>query len=180
MLLALGLTLSLTLSFTLGLAPSVAHAHGGGSNDVPSASELPPGPIKKDLLGIRRRLQTEKLDEELLERPLAEVLRSVERTRGAKAAGDARHGAQLEQLANRWLKAARAVLKAVLAERRASRAATQLRDREQALDRAAALLSEQQARLGRLQAQVAAAEAAAKKRGLPREEGPADGRERGR
>ncbi len=154
----------------LGIALSVwaapAWAHGGASSEtVPPASELPPGPVKKDILALQRTAHEEKHSDELLQRPISEALRSMERMRGAKAAGDERHGSQLEQLAKRWVSTAKAVLRAAQAERAATGAAERLTELEEKVERAASLLSEQQARLGRLQAQVEQAEKdAAKKR----------------
>jgi len=142
-----------------------ASAHGGAASDtIPPASELPPGPIKKDILALERTAHEEKHSEELLQRPISEALRSMERMRGAKAAGDERHGSQLEQLAERWVRTAKAVLRAVQRERAATEEAKRLTELEEKVERAASLLSEQQARLGRLQAQVEQAERDAAKR----------------
>lgn len=148
---------------TVWSAPAWAHG-GAASNTIPPASELPPGPIKKDILALERTAHEEKHADELLQRPISEALRSMERMRGAKAAGDERHGSQLEQLAKRWVRTAKAVLRAVQLERAATEEAERLTELEEKVERAASLLSEQQARLGRLQAQVEQAEKEAAKR----------------
>jgi len=152
----------LAVALTAVAAP--ARAHGGGDAQIPPASELPPGPVKKDILALERTLHEEKHAEELLERPISEAVRSMERMRGAKAAGDALHGAQLGQLAKRWVRTAKAVLEAVQLEKKATAEAKRLTTLEEKVERAASLLSEQQARLGRLQAQVEEAEKEAEKR----------------
>lgn len=145
------------------LAAATAGADGaGGTQAPPTASELPPGPVKRMILDVQKQVRDDKHAPELVDEPVEEALRAAERARGARAAGDARHGAMLAKLAQQWAEVAQAVLRAATVEAAARAEAARLREATMKVERAETLLSEQQARLGRLQKQVEQAEARAK------------------
>lgn len=148
------------MALAVVLEGGLAEAHSaGGTGGPPPASELPPGPVKRMILDVQKRLVADDRDPELVEHPIAEALRAAERGRGAVAAGDQVHGGMFDKLAERWAKVATAVLEAVTREAAAKAEAERLQDLEQKVERAETLLSEQQARLGRLEKQVERAEA---------------------
>lgn len=122
-------------------------------------SDLPPGPIKREILDFQKSIRESGQPESTVSKPLKEALRAAERAQGARAAGDARHGGMLEQLAKQWVATGEAVLKAVASEAKAASAIEHVQQLTTKLERAEALLVEQQARLGRLQAEIQHAEA---------------------
>ncbi len=147
----------LPLVLALGLCATAAEA--GASRSAPSSHEL-----WRKLQGIERRVRQAGFNDALVAEPLAESRRALERARGARAAGDRRHGALLERLAAEWAGAAASTLRAARAERRARQQAERAQELATRLERARALLAEQQARRGRLQAKL--------RRGRGLEQGP--------
>ena len=140
---------------TLAL-PAPALAHGGGPRPMQGTlSDLPPGPIKRALLDVRDEAAKAEVDPKLVERPIDQALRAMERARNARAAGDVPHAAMLENLAAEWSKVAELLVRAAKNENEAKKAAGAAGDKGSKLDRARTLLSEQQARRGRLQAELA-------------------------
>jgi hypothetical protein len=133
-----GLALGLALAASSGMARA-------SSDSAPTAPEID---------RVEREAHEAGLGPELLGRPLREARHALERARGARAAGDEPHAALLDRLAGEWLGLASATLRAVRAEN-ATRAETkrtaELRTK---LERGRALLAEEQARQGRLQAEV--------------------------
>ena len=158
-----------SVSLALGalvLAP-LAAAHGGtASGPPPGASDLPPGPIKRAILDLQGQLRGLGGRAELIQAPVDSALRALERARGARAAGDRPHAALLDKVAEQWVSAATAVLRAVSLERQAETEAKRQRDLVTKVERAQALLTEQQARLGRLEVEVSKAEEQARRTSL--------------
>ncbi len=142
----------------LWLAPAAAHAGGGVVSQAPTVSELEPGPVKRLLLDLQKRLREGKHAPALIQAPVQEALRASDRARSARAAGDGRHAPMLDKLAEQWASAAEAVLRAVETEKKAAAEAQRLAELTTKVERAEALLAEHQARLGRLQAEVKKAE----------------------
>jgi hypothetical protein len=167
---SVGIALGLSL---LGTARA-SEAHGAAPpGPPPTASDLPPGPLKRLILDVQKRAEELGLKPEVVREPVGEALRAAERSRGARDAGDRVHGALLDKLAEQWAKAGQALVTAAKAERAASEAAARASELETKVTRAEALLAEQQARLGILQAEIAKAEEAAKQatqRALEKEE----------
>jgi hypothetical protein len=87
-------------------------------------------------------------------RPLAEARHALGRSRGARAAGDEPHAVLLERLAADWLEIASATVRAIRAEQAAKAESQRAQDLQLKLDRGRALQAEQQARKGRLLAEV--------------------------
>ena len=94
----------------------------------------------------------------------------------------------LERLAKQWVATGEAVLKAVASEAKAAAAIERVQELTTKLERAEALLVEQQARFGRLQAEIQDAEvkvdqdedaAAAAERKRLEKAGPKKGKKRG-
>jgi len=141
-------------------AVPVPPASGGANRPLTEPSELPPGSIKRMILDFQKELRDSGRPESTVEKPLSEALRAAERARGARAAGDGLHGGMLERLARQWIDAGKAVLEAVAIEERAAEAAAEAQQLTTKLERAEALLVEQQARLGRLKAEIEEAGAA--------------------
>lgn len=126
---------------------------------APAASELPPGPVKRLILDLQKAFREARLPKTIVEKPLREAIRAAERARGARAAGDGRHGGMLEQLAKQWVQTGQGVLRAVEVEAQAAEATAEVQQLSTKLERAEALLVEQQARLGRLRSELEEAEA---------------------
>lgn len=145
-------------------AGPVPPASGGANVPAAAPSDLPPGPIKRQILDFQKAVRASGQPESTVAKPLKEALRAAERAQGARAAGDARHGGMLERLATQWMATGEAVLKAVAAEAGAAKAIAEVQELTTKLERAEALLVEQQARLGRLQAEIEDAEAAVDER----------------
>jgi hypothetical protein len=103
---------------------STARAH-EGSGYTPDVSDLPPSPLKRQILEVERRVKQGKHRAELVKQPLGDALRAVERARGARER-----------------------------ERKAAAEAKRARELTVKVQRAEALLTEQHARVGRLQAEV--------------------------
>jgi hypothetical protein len=137
----------------------------GGANDPQAApSDLPAGPTKREILDFQKALRASGQPASTVDKPLREAIRAAERAQGARAAGDALHGGMLDRLAKQWVATGEAVLKAVASEASAAAASKELQELTTKLERAEALLVEQQARLGRLQAEIQAAEEEVAKR----------------
>jgi hypothetical protein len=142
---------------------SEVRAHGGGGGGyTPDASDLPAGPLKRQILDVEQRVQNQKHKPELVKQPLGDALRAAERARGARASGDRLHGSLLDKLGEQWVKVANALLRAVEIERKAATEARRARELRLKVERAQALLAEQHARVGRLQAEVKSLEAKVK------------------
>jgi hypothetical protein len=139
--------------------PVAEPASGGADRPSPTASDLPPGPIKRAILDLRKAVDAAGQAPDLIAKPLREAVRAADRSSGARAAGDTPHAGLLMRLANQWVAAGEAVLQAVKVEREANQAAKTARDLSTKLQRAEALLTEQQARLGRLRSEVKKAQA---------------------
>jgi acyl-coenzyme A thioesterase PaaI-like protein len=146
-------------ALALLLCSGAAAAHGAPAGAATDPSDLPPGPLKRSILDIEKRVEEGKHPREIVELPKGEALRAAERARGAHAAGDGRHGGMLSKLAEQWVGVAVALLRAAEIEKKATSEAKRVRALRVEVERAEALLAEQQARLGRLQAEVKAAEA---------------------
>lgn len=146
------------LVLALGLSPLVcstaAHAHGGAAPSKLRASDLPPSPLKRQILDIERQVKEQRHRPELVKAPLAEAIRAAERARSARVAGDARHGGMLEKLGEQWVSVARELLRAAELEKKAAVEARRARDLVIKVDRGEALLVEQHARIGRLGTEV--------------------------
>ncbi|RYE92373.1 MAG: hypothetical protein EOO75_06865 [Myxococcales bacterium] len=97
----------------------------------------------------------------VIARELDRARDALQRARGARGAGDALHGAQLEALARAWSDAARDVLAAATAEEQAHKAQTQLADARAQIDKERALIEETIARQGRARVELQRAEAEA-------------------
>ena len=161
----------------------------GGAHAPPAVpSDLPPGPLKREILDFQKTVRESGQPESTVKKPLKEALRAAERAQGARAAGDARHGGMLERLAKQWVATGEAVLKAVASEAKAAAAIERVQELTTKLERAEALLVEQQARFGRLQAEIQDAEvkvdqdedaAAAAERKRLEKAGPKKGKKRG-
>jgi hypothetical protein len=152
--------LALLLS-SAALAPS-AHAHGGETIVDTKASELPAGPIKRMILDLQKALREE--PKAIGERPVKEAVHAASRAEGARGSGDRQHGSLLDKLAEQWVKAGKALLRAVKSESGAAKVAGRARELATKVQRAEALLHEQQARLGRLRTELKAEEQKAKDR----------------
>ncbi len=85
----------------------------------------------------------------LAKEPLDQAHRALRRAAGARAAGDQRHGGQLEALALEWAQAASNLVRAADAERQASAIEKQAAESERKAVRARALLEETIDRRGR-------------------------------
>jgi hypothetical protein len=120
-----------------------------------AVAELPPGPVKRSLGEVRAAAREAGIARELIDPPLEQATRAMERAGNARSAGDVTHGAMLERLAAQWSQLAMLVLRAASAEQAAQKAAVAARDQAEKLERARTLLAEQQARRGRLQARLA-------------------------
>lgn len=130
----------------LGLALAASSGVSRASTDsAPTASEI-------DRVG--REAHDAGLGPELLARPLGEARHALERARGARAASDEPHAALLDRLAGEWLGLASATLRAVRAENATRAETTRTAELRTKLERGRALLAEEQARQGRLQAEV--------------------------
>ena len=134
--------LGLALGLLLGAWPVLGSP---GSEAAPTAGEI------ERLEGEARNAG---LGAELLRVPIGEARRALDRARGARAAGDEPHGALLDRLAGEWLALGSATLRAVRAENAAGAATTRTVELRTKLERGRALLAEDQARQGRLQAEV--------------------------
>ncbi len=93
--------------------------------------------------------------------PVAEARRALERARGARASGDARHAEQLEGLAREWAELARDQGRAVAAEATASATQAALGDAGVAAERSRALLDQAVVRRAQAEAAFERARAAA-------------------
>ena len=133
-----GLALGLALAASSGLARA--------STDSP--------PTAPEIDRVEREAHDAGLGPELLGRPLGEARHALERARGARAAGDEPHAALLDRLAGEWLGLASATLRAVSAENTTRVETTRRAELRTKLERGRALLAEEQARQGRLQAEV--------------------------
>jgi len=134
------------LGLALGLVLGARPVDGSPSSEqTPTAGEI------DRLEGDVRRAG---LGPELLRASLAEARRALDRARGARAAGDEPHAALLDRLAGEWLALGSATLRAVRAENAAAAASARAADLRTKLERGRALLAEDQARQGRLQAEV--------------------------
>jgi hypothetical protein len=141
--------------------PATAGAHGGGRvAEPPTASELEPGPIKRLVLDVQTLVREGKHDANVVSEPLGHAIEAADRARSARSAGDRPHGTMLDKLAEQWAQAAKSIVRAVEADRRSQIEAKRLTDVTTKVERAQALLTEQQARLGRLQAELKKAEQA--------------------
>jgi hypothetical protein len=140
--------------------PAAAPPAGGGAvRPPPGASELAPGPVKRLILDLQKSARDARQPEAIVDKPVREAIRAAERARGARAAGDSRHGGMLERLAKQWVATGEAVVRAVKVEALAAEATQEVQELTTKLERAEALLVEQQARLGRLRSELEAAEA---------------------
>jgi hypothetical protein len=148
----------------VGLSVATAGADDGYSTLETKASELSPGPIKRLILDLQKALREEGLPKQIGDRPLAESVRAAARAESARGGGDGQHGTLLDRLAEQWVKAGKAVLRAVKSEQAAKKIAARARELATKVERAEALLHEQQARLGRLRAELKTEEARAKER----------------
>ncbi|MCS6899308.1 MAG: hypothetical protein RMJ98_06375 [Myxococcales bacterium] len=93
---------------------------------------------------------------------------ALERARGTRASGDARHSQLLERLAQLWTEVARDILTAIEAEEKARTAQRTLLDTQEQIERERALLEENLARRSRAQLELKRAqEEAASKPPLP-------------
>ncbi len=138
----------LTTYAVILLAGSPAHA--GADMDESSVERL-----------VERVLQQVKAAQfapTLVAGPLDKSKKAITRARSARAAGDGWHSRLLQYLAGEWAQTADATLRAAKAERDAEIAATKAHELRTKLERARALLTEQQARRGRLRAEVNKAE----------------------
>ena len=133
-------------------------AHGGSSTAKIQASDLAPGPLKRQVLDVQKQVREGGHPPQLVKEPLREAVQAAERARGARAAGDKWHGSLLTKLGEQWAHCAAAVVRATEAEAKSRAEAKRLRELTTKLERAEALLAEQQARFGRLQAEVRKAE----------------------
>ncbi len=124
-----------------------------------TASQLPPSAAKRAILDVQKQARDSGIEPDLIDRPLGEAVRAAERARGARDAGDGAHGGLLDKLAQQWATAGRAVLRAIRSERVAKKSAEVLAELTTKVKRAEALLHEQQARLGRLRAELKRLEA---------------------
>jgi hypothetical protein len=150
------------------LVSGPAWAHGvGDARAKLNASELEPGPVKRLILDVQKQVRDGKHEATLVEHPIDEAIRAADRARSARAAGDRPHSGMLDKLAEQWAKVGSVVLRAVDTEKSARVDAQRLAELTIKVERAQALLTEQQARLGRLDAELEKAEqtldAAAKK-----------------
>jgi hypothetical protein len=134
--------LGLAFGFLLGAWPALGSSR---SEAAPTAREI------ERLEGEARNAG---LGPELLRLPIGEARRALDRARGARAAGDEPHGALLDRLAGEWLALGSATLRAVRAENAAGAATKRTVELRTKLERGRALLVEDQARQGRLQAEV--------------------------
>jgi len=133
---------SVALGLMLGSTPVL----GGPSPDVaPTAGEIE---------RVEREARDAGLGPELLRGPFTEARRALDRARGARASADEPHAALLDRLAGEWLRLGSATLRAVRAENAARAATARTAELRTKLERGRALLAEDQARQGRLQAEV--------------------------
>jgi len=145
--------IELFLSVSVVIGAVDAHAHGGGVGRQ-STAPLAPGPLKESVDATERQAAAQEVDPEVVAEPLADARRAHERARGALSAGDSRHASMLTKLALDWATTARSLLDAVLLERQAAEQSERAGVAREHVQRARALLAEQQARLGRLEAEV--------------------------
>jgi hypothetical protein len=86
--------------------------------------------------------------------PVKKAREALERARGARSSGDAKHAADLDGLALEWAEMARDLLRAAGAEDAASAAQKKAQALETQVERARTLLEETQARRGRAAAEL--------------------------
>jgi hypothetical protein len=136
----------LTSSLAFGLVLGVAQAVAGQAPAAP--------PAVRAIDRLEREAREAGLGPELLSGPLGSARRTLDRARGARAAGDEPHAALLDRLASEWLALGSATLRAVRAENAVRLDTGRAGELRTKLERGRALLAEQQARHGRLQAEV--------------------------
>ena len=142
----------------LWVCAGASDASSGSSTAKIQASDLEPGPLKRQILDVQKQSRAGGHPRSLVEGPLGEAVAAAERARGARAAGDKWHSGLLTKLGMQWARCGGAVVRATEAEAKSRAEAKRLRELTTQLERAEALLAEHQARLGRLQAEVAKAE----------------------
>ena len=140
---------------TFVAAPASAH-NGGASGPVLDVPRPPDGDgatahdIVKDVEAKASDAKAKKVVASSVEH----AKEALERTHGARAAGDAKHAHVLEGLALEWAENARDLLRAAAAEQAAVGAADKAREAAVRAERARALLEETQARRGRADAEL--------------------------
>lgn len=134
-------------------------ADGASTDSAPADPPAAGGPFEQSVKQIEVQLAEEGLDASLVAQPLSEAHAARERARGANDAGDPGHGRILTKLASDWLDAAGTLVRAASREKKATALVARAQQLEQKVERARTLLAEQQARLGRLEAQVRKLEA---------------------
>jgi len=133
--------------------PAAAHGAAPPAAEL-TVSDLAPSPLKRSLLDVQQKMREADHDPSLVAEPVQEAVRAAERAQGARASGDKRNGNLLTKIGEQWAKVAAALLRAASSEAAATQSATRLRGLTTKLERSDALLAEQQARFGRLQAEL--------------------------
>lgn len=142
----------------VALVTAAAPAWAGGRAAPQRVDDLPAGKLKQQLQTTAQRATEAGYGAGLIKHPVAEALRAFERARGAIAAGDQLHAAQLRALADRWAQLATTLVRAAAAEKKADQQQKRAQQLNTKRQRAQLLLAEQQASLGRLRAALKAAE----------------------
>jgi hypothetical protein len=133
--------------------PAAAHGAAPPAAEL-TVSDLAPSPLKRSILDVQKKVREAGHDPSLVAKPVHEAVRAAERAQGARASGDKRNGSLLGKIGEQWANVAAALVRAASSEAAATLSATRLRGLTTKLERSDALLAEQQARFGRLQAEL--------------------------
>jgi hypothetical protein len=150
--------LALALALCAATAPTVATAHGQGGGPAPAPLGAPSTPAEQAFVAFESKKRDAAVSR-VVAAPLAKARSALERSRGARAAGDTPHSRMLDALALQWIARARDLERATAVEAVLATNASRARDSATKAERARALLAETQSRKERTAAELQRAEA---------------------